>query len=148
MIRSSWARVANDRGNTGIAVIVAAPFLILFMSVLISAQQYFDATRQAQAISSEAARIGAQPDQTSPRSADFLNEEWTISQTAKDDAEAYVEKHEGASLSSPLAPGDEPLSVVAEVEIDVDYLLDVPGLPDKARVDSTAKVLRGVEEGL
>ncbi len=142
MIRSCRARIADDRGNTGIAVIVASPFLLAFMLVLVSAQQYFDATRQAQSISAEAARIAAQPDSDIVRESDFSGVE--IDSAKESVVRDFVERHEGASLTK-LDGGVADPTVVAEIEIDVEYIFDVPGLPDKAIVDSSAQVLRGVE---
>ncbi len=136
---------SDDRGNTGIAVIVASPFLLTMMLLLVSAQQYWDANRVAQATAAEAARIGAQSDSDNVRVDGFSSGAWQMSPTAAANARTFVEDS-GGDVVDIRQQGDR--RVRAEVSVDVDYIFPVNLLPDKAEGEAEAVVILGVEEGI
>ncbi len=137
---------ADNNGNTGIAVIVASPFLIAMMLMLVSAQQYWDANRQAQAIAAEAARIGAQSDSDNVRADSFQIGVWTMSPNSQTNAESFIATVDGASGS--VQQGAAPLTVESEVELEVEYIFPINLLPERAEGTSVAVVIRGVEDGI
>ncbi len=146
MIRYLHKLRADNNGNTGIAVIVASPALIAMMLMLVSAQQYWDANRQAQAIAAEAARIGAQSDSDNVRADSFQIGVWTMSPNSQTNAENFIATVDGASGS--VQQGAAPLTVESEVELEVEYIFPINLLPERAEGTSVAVVIRGVEDGI
>lgn len=128
-------------------MIIVTPFLLIMLLALFSSSQAWKAKRDAQAIAAEAARIGVQPSladleaDSNPR----------VSGESLADAAAYIARQSNSSpgIGTVTNRGVRALpdgSVEAQVEVQIDYHYNYPGLPGSVQGVAVAEVVRGVTQ--
>ena len=127
---------SRDRGETMLMTVVLITFLLLGSWTLISASQQWGARRDVQAVSSAAARAGAQVSEVEVRGGSV-----TIDPSLAEGRAAVVLAASGYTGSVSV----NGLTVTVVATGSVDYAFPAPGFPGQLSATSTAIAVRGVD---
>jgi Flp pilus assembly protein TadG len=127
---------SRDRGETMLMTVVLITFLLLGSWTLISASQQWGARRDVQAVSSAAARAGAQVSEVEVRGGSVA-----IDPSRAEGRAAAVLAASGYTGSVSV----DGLTVTVVATGSVDYAFPAPGFPGQLSATSTAIAVRGVD---
>ena len=126
----------RDRGDTMLMTVVLITFLMLASWTLISASPQWGARRDVQAVSSAAARAGAQVSELEVRGGSV-----TINPSQAESRAAAVLAASGYTGTVTVSG----LTVTVTATGSVDYAFPAPGFPGQLSATSSAVAVRGVE---
>lgn len=127
---------SKDRGETMLMTVVLITFMMIGSWTLLSASQQWGARRDVQAVSSAAARAGAQVTEAEVRGGSV-----TIDPARARDRANAVLAASGYTGSVSVSG----LTVVVTASGSVDYAFPAPGFPSQLSATSSAVAVRGVE---
>jgi len=134
----------SDRGDAGLPILLIVPALLFIVLHLINASQQLYERREAFSVASAAARLGNQADQVQVRA----NESASIDVAKATSSIQNFVADQGYNLVVLRFDddrGDGTVTVVVEVERDVDYIFPIPGtLANTVDGRASAVLNRGV----